>query len=188
MVGLLTEIIGNPTPMDIPVVPDRLIPSSANPYPVLPQKWHFRQSIDYSVALNYGVLMYAMRHKDELLYNIYKMGRNSIERGEKDTWTLSPKRSAEINKIYQASQQTATAGRRPASDAAPAPDENFGNRNVIPKKVYDSVFKNTTYRDPRGYIIPADQADFATATRFINTMLTSGMIVQKATAAFTVAR
>jgi hypothetical protein len=187
MVGLLTEIIGNPTPMDIPVVPDRLIPSSANPYPVLPQKWHFRQSIDYSVALNYGVLMYAMRHKDELLYNIYKMGRNSIDRGEKDTWTLSPKRSAEITKIYQASQATATAGaRRPAADVEPAPDAGFGNRNAIPKKVYDSVFKNPSYRDPRGYIIPADQSDFATATRFINTMITSGMIVQKATAAFTV--
>lgn len=182
MVGLLTEIIGNPTPMDIPVVPDRLIPSSATPFPVLPQKWHFRQSIDYSVSLNYGVLMYAMRHKDELLYNIYKMGRNSIERGEKDTWTLSPKRSAEITRIFQSSQQN---NRRPNTDSV-RNDENNLNRNSIPKKVYDSVFKNPSYRDPRGYILSADQPDFATVTRFVNTLITSGMVVHKASAAFTV--
>ena len=173
MVGLLTEIIGNPTPQDIPVVPERLIPSSANPFPVTPQKWHFRQSIDYSVSLNYGVFMYAQRHKDELLYNIYKMGRNSIERGEKDTWTLSPKRSAEITKL---SQPTSTDNNRAGGREA----TNFSKKN------YDSVFKNLNYRDPRGYIIPADQADFATATKFVNTMITSGMIVQKATADFTV--
>ncbi|MBC7722773.1 MAG: peptidase [Pedobacter sp.] len=180
MIGLLTEIIGSPTPMDIPVVPDRLIPSSANPYPVLPQKWHFRQSIDYSVSLNYGVLEYAVRHRDELLYNIYKMGKTSIQKGEKDTWMLSPKRSAEILKLAQTAQPIAIA----------RTEENAGgegrNRNNISLKLYDSVLKNPTYRDPRGYIIPATQPDFATATRFINTLITSGMQVQKATADFTV--
>jgi hypothetical protein len=37
MVGLLTEIVGNPTPATIPLVPDRLIPNSGTPYPVTPQ-------------------------------------------------------------------------------------------------------------------------------------------------------
>ncbi|MFZ9241317.1 MAG: peptidase, partial [Chitinophagaceae bacterium] len=78
MIGLLTEIIGSPTPSEIPVVPNRLIPSSANPYPITPRKWYFKNSIDYSVSLNYAVLMYAARHRDELLYNIYRMGKNSI--------------------------------------------------------------------------------------------------------------
>ena len=76
MVGLLTEIIGSPTPSNIPLVPSRLIPSSANPYPITPRRWFFRNSIDYSISINYAVLMYATRHRDELLYNIYKMGRN----------------------------------------------------------------------------------------------------------------
>ena len=183
MIGLLTEIIGGPTPADIPVVPERLIPNSATSYPVLPQKWHFRQSIDYSVSLNYAVLNYAMRHKDELLYNIYKMGRNSIERGEHDTWTLSPKRAAEITKLFKASQAN---NKRPNSDSALADENPLVPRNNIPLKLYDSVLKNPSYKDPRGYIIPADQADFATATRFVNTLITSGMIVQKASAAFTV--
>jgi hypothetical protein len=175
MVGLLTEIIGSPTPMEIPVVPDRLIPSSANPYPILPQKWRFRQSIDYSVSLNYGVLDYAVRHRDELLYNIYKMGKASIQKGEKDNWGLSPKFSAEITKLAQAAQPTTASINSEAR-----------GRNAIPLEVYDSVLKKPAYRDARGYILPANQPDFATATRFINTLITSGMQVHKATADFTV--
>ena len=46
-IGLLTETIGNPTPMDIPVVPERMLPSAALPMPGMPQKWHFAQSLAY---------------------------------------------------------------------------------------------------------------------------------------------
>ena len=42
-------------------------------------------------------------------------------------------------------------------------------------------------RDPRGYIIPADQADFNTATRFVNALIKGGIDIHRATAAFTVA-
>ena len=82
MIGLLTEIVGGPTPSEIPLVPARLLPNGDSPNPVLPQKWYFKNSIDYSVSLNYAVLNYAQRYRDELLFNIYKMGKNSIERGE----------------------------------------------------------------------------------------------------------
>jgi hypothetical protein len=84
IIGLLTEIIGSPTPSKIPLVPNRLIPNSGTPNPIEPQQWYFKNSIDYSVSLNYAVLNYASRHKDELLYNIYTMGKNSIEAGRKD--------------------------------------------------------------------------------------------------------
>src|SRR5580698_7892958 len=111
MVGLLTEIIGGPNPSEVPLVPQRLIPNGATPFPVTPQKWLFRQSIDYSISLNYAVLDYATRYRDELLYNIYKMGRNSIDRGSKDNWTLSPKRIEQINDLYAASATAAPTGR-----------------------------------------------------------------------------
>jgi hypothetical protein len=42
-------------------------------------------------------------------------------------------------------------------------------------------------RDPRGYIIPADQPDFGTATKFINALREVGIDIHRATAAFTVA-
>jgi hypothetical protein len=124
MIGILTEIIGGPAPYQIPVIPARLVPDNATPNPVMPQKWHFRQSIDYSVSLNYAVLNYAKRFGDELLFNIYKMGRNAIDRGNKDHWTLLPKRSEEIRIM---------AGKNTGS--------NQTNLSV-PIQYFDSVYKN----------------------------------------------
>ena len=42
-------------------------------------------------------------------------------------------------------------------------------------------------RDPRGYILPSDQPDFANAVEFLNTLLKNGIDVIRATAAFDVA-
>ncbi|MBN8855181.1 MAG: peptidase [Sphingobacteriales bacterium 50-39] len=183
MIGLLTEIIGNPTPTTVPLVPGRLIPSGATPNPITPQPWHFRQSIDYSVSLNYAVLNYAMRNRDELLYNIYKMGMNSIQRGEKDNWTLSPRRIAAIEQLYNDAHR-----RSPREDSTGAGGAPSGEQaDTIPARFYDSVLKDPALRDPRGFIIPGDQPDRATAVRFINALINTGIAVHQATAAFTVA-
>jgi len=174
MVGLLTEIIGGPNPAEVPLVPNRLIPNSATTNPVTPQKWLFRQSIDYSVSLNYAVLDYAMRYHDELLYNIYHMGRNSIDRGSHDNWTLSPKRIDAIDTLAAHATPAGGTHRRAVID-------------TVPKRFYDSVLKNPALRDARGYIVTADQPDLPTAVRFINALIGDGIAVDKATAAFTVA-
>ena len=76
--------IGSPTPMRIPLVLARQIPSGDLALPIAPQEWHFKQSIDYSVSLDRPVLDYASRRRENLLFNIYKMGRSSIERATKD--------------------------------------------------------------------------------------------------------
>ncbi|HEX2684850.1 MAG TPA: peptidase, partial [Ferruginibacter sp.] len=157
-------------------MPNRLIPNAATPNPIVPQKWLFRQSIDYSVSLNYAVLNYASRYRDELLMNIYRMGRNAIDKGNKDSWTLSPAKVEAINKLYEDSLK-----RRPAADG------NRPGSGAVPVKFYDSVMKNSNYKDPRGYIIPADQPDLATAVEFLNALIRTGIVVQKASADFTVA-
>ncbi|MGV3559538.1 M14 family metallopeptidase [Larkinella arboricola] len=175
MIGLLTEIIGSPTPETVPLVPQRLIPNGNTPFPVTPQKWHFKQSIDYSLSLNYATLDYAARHSDQLLYNIYRMGKNAIEHGSTDYWTLSPKRIDAINQAYQADLKNNTSG---------MPSRGGGE---IPAKYYDAVLKNPALRDPRGFIIPADQPDFSTAVKFINALIKTGIQIQEATADFTVA-
>ncbi|GAB2544015.1 M14 family metallopeptidase [Spirosoma aerophilum] len=183
MIGLLTEIIGNPTPEDVPLVPNRLIPNGNTPFPVTPQKWHFKQSIDYSVSLNYATLNYAARHADELLYNIYRMGKNSIERGSKDYWTLSPKRIDAITQAYQADQKKNPAG------AAAGPDQ-YGllpRGGGMPLKYFDTIMKAPVLRDPRGFIIPANQPDFPTAVKFVNALIKTGIQIQEATADFSVA-
>jgi hypothetical protein len=41
-------------------------------------------------------------------------------------------------------------------------------------------------RDPRGYIIPSDQADFHTATKFVNSLIKTGVVIHRATSQFTV--
>lgn len=224
MIGLLTEIIGNPTPMEVPLVPNRLIPNGATPFPVTPQKWYFKQSIDYSVSLNYATLNYAARYRDELLFNIYRMGKNSIERGSKDYWGLSPKRVDAINQAYQADQKkapasttasrtsstpanrpasadsaarsiTANAPTRPRADStrttAVAAASEMGDEGPrggsIPVKYYDAVLKDLAQRDPRGFILTADQADYSSVVEFMNALIKTGIQVQQATAEFSVA-
>ena len=174
MIGLLTEITGNPAPTEIPLVTDRLIPNNATPFPVTPQKWKFRQSIDYSVSLSYGVLDYASRFGDKLLYNIYVMGRNSIQKGNSDNWTLSPKHISAIDETYEKDKSSQTN------------DRAAGMPNRIPVRYYDSVFSKPSLRDARGYIIPSDQPDFPTAVKFVNALIKSGIMIQRATTEFKV--
>jgi hypothetical protein len=173
MIGLLTEIVGGPTPSVIPLVTNRLLPNSDSPNPVTPQKWHFRQSIDYSVSLNYAVLNYAQRYRDELLYNIYKMGKSSIDRGNKDSWSFAPKKLEAIKEVVRLSLKEHS----PVSSTMFTPSQTH----------YEKVMKNPSLRDARGYIISADQPDFATAIKFINALIKTGIRVHKATSEFTVA-
>src|SRR5205823_11848343 len=51
---------------------------------------------------------------------------------------------------------------------------------------YVSIMRKPADRDARGYIIPADQPDFLTATKFVNALIKTGITVHRATAAFTV--
>src|SRR5215207_4918090 len=90
MIGLLTETIGNPTPMEIPLITRNQLPRADLPYPVAPQKWHFRQSVDYSVTANYAVFDIASKRREDFLFNAWRMGKNSIERGSRDSWTFTP--------------------------------------------------------------------------------------------------
>jgi hypothetical protein len=159
-IGLLTETIGNPTPIEIPFVPEKQLPSADLPYPIAPQRWHFRQSIEYSVTANRAVIDAASRYRETLLFNIYRMGRNAIQRGSQDTWTFSPRR---------------LTGVKPSAAA----------RGVLPTSVYEQL-KAPNLRDPRGYILSADQPDFLTATKFIDALLKNGITVHRATAAFRV--
>ena len=115
MIGLLTETIGNPTPISIPFLPNRQLPRGDLIYPIEPQAtWKFRQSIDYSVTANYAVLDIASRKRDQFLYNIYHMGREQIAAGNADTWTNTPRRIAAAQAArsgWRPGQRTGDAGR-----------------------------------------------------------------------------
>jgi hypothetical protein len=176
MTGILTEIIGSPTPMQLPLVPARQLPSNDLPYPVAPQLWHNRQSIDYEQTNNRAILDYASREREHLLYDTYRMAKNSIERGNEDSWTVTPKRIDAL--------EAEAAKAKPAEHAA---GPSFDNARTAPADLYKKVLHDPAMRDPRGYILSADQPDFPTATKFINALMKSGVEIQQATADFEVA-
>ena len=181
MIGLLTETIGHPTPMEIPFVTSRYLPQGNLPAPIAPQKWHLRQSIEYSLTANRAVLDVAAKNREDFLMNIYRMGRNAIERGSRDNWTPSPRRLAEVQSLIdKESRATAT----PAQNAE-EPSLGGMARGVAPR-YYDQL-RRPEWRDPRGYILPADQPDFATATKFVNALIKAGVTVHRATSDFSVA-
>jgi hypothetical protein len=170
-IGILTEIIGNPTPMDVPLVPRHQLKRNDVPLPIAPQTWRFKQSIDYSMTMNRAVLDYASRNKENLLYAYYKMGRNGVDAGAKDTWTITPTRIAALEAAAKAGPKYGAATGRNAEAVDPA--------------LYDKLLKDPALRDPRGYVLPADQADLPTAVAFMNVLIKGGVDVQRATAPFT---
>jgi hypothetical protein len=258
-IGLLSEIVGSPTPGDIPLIPSRLLPGGDQPLPIGPRReWRFRQSLDYILSGQRALLDVAAKMREDFLYRIYRMGKNSIERGSRDYWTLTPARIAELEAAYaeyQAGQrrkapnenapapsgdaqtQNGGANAQAQSDAsnrdgganaqaqgnsrnanAPAPS-GASSRNAspgapaqggirgeqaatdaaaigsmppgyfsrgIPYEFWEKLHTPET-RDPRGYIIPSDQADFPTAAKFVNALLKAGVDVHRAVKDFTVA-
>jgi zinc carboxypeptidase len=202
MIGILTEIIGNPTPMRIPVIADKQLPQGDWPMPVAPQEWHYRQSIDYEMTQNRAIMDLASRYRETWLFNIWRMGANSIRNGSTDHWTVTPKRIAALEAAAASAPAPAGGGGgrggrggRGGAAAAPAPGGDapagggaFGAAvRAIPNELYDTILHDPKLRDPRGYIIPSDQADFATATEFVNALLKNGIDIQRATSAFQVA-
>jgi len=176
-IAILTEMIGNPTPMRVPLVMERQLPVSDLTFPVPPQEWHFRQSIDYSVACNRGILDLASRMKENFLYNRYVMGMNSIRRGSEDTWTPRPHRYAEVaREVLGAGPPGGRGGGRGGRGGSAERDAELW-----------AALHKPEYRDPRGYILPSDQRDFPNAVTFINALREVGIKVHRATAAFTVA-
>lgn len=165
-IGLLTEIIGGPTPTAIPLVPATQLPRGDEIMPIAPRAWHLQDSLDYQWTLDRAVIDYAARNRERLLFNIWRMGANSIEKGSRDSWTTTP------TKIDRLAQQPALQ------------DDGMGFGGRGPKKVdpaaYKTVLQAPEDRDPRAYVIPADQADVPTAVAFLNALIKNGVEVEKA--------
>jgi hypothetical protein len=182
-IGILTETIGNPTPVTIPFVLDMQLPRADVPNPITPgQVWHFRQSIEYSLTNNYAILDIASKRKEDFLFNMYKMGKNAIEKGSRDNWTIHPKR---IEAVREAIADAQTPAAAEAAGGAGRGGRGGGGRGA-PVEIYTSVLHDPKMRDPRGFILPSDQPDFLTATKFVNTLIKAGIVIHRATAPFTV--
>lgn len=164
-IAILSEISGNPTPMAIDFVPRNLVATNDNPFPVEPQVWHFRQAIEYLLTADRAVLDIASEHREDFLFNVYRMGRRAIDMGSRDTWTMTSKKVAAVEAAI------AKDGARPAG------------RGGVPVKYFDTL-RGMEGRDPRGYVISSGQPDFLTAIKFVNALIKNGVTVLRATAPF----
>jgi hypothetical protein len=149
IIGILTETIGSPTPMRIPFVASRLTPQGNMLFPIEPQEWKFRQSVEYSVQANFAILDLASRYRTKFLMDIYGAGKRQIERGSTDTWTDYPKRTSAAGTL--------------------------------------ASLRSPELRNPRAYVMSSDQPDFPAAIRFANALFATGVDVQTASAAFSIA-
>jgi hypothetical protein len=116
-----------------------------------------------------------------LLLNIWKAGQSQIEKGSTDSWTLSPKRMAALGEALERdSAQERFVG---PQTGALAGYFSLG----APVEYFEAELRLPEHRDPRGFIIPSDQPDFPTATKFVNTLIKNGVQVHRATRDFEVA-
>ncbi|MEE9126582.1 MAG: M14 family metallopeptidase, partial [Planctomycetota bacterium] len=166
IIGILTESFGSPNPTPLRPRSNLRLPFGDYPDPIAAQTWHARQTIEYLQTANFAILDLAAKYRRDFLFNIYQAGRNSIRRGSQDHWTVTPKMVAEAKRRREAAQKSGDAQ---AADQA----------------------EQDTYRDPalqdaRAYIVPADQPDLAAATRFMKSLLKTGIEVHRATRPFQV--
>ncbi len=177
-IGILTEIIGNPTPMEIPFVPANQLNRQDEVLTIAPQKWHFQQSLDYIKEMDRAVLDYASRYRETLLYNRYIMGRNQIQKGSEDSWVVTPKR-------IEAAKAEAAKMAKPASGSPLDGLVGYDTRAIIPSSLFKTVIQDPAMRAPRAYILSATaQADMPTTVKFLNALIKTGIEVERADADF----
>lgn len=177
-IGILTEIIGNPTPMEIPLVPGKQLGTQDAAMTIAPQKWHFQQSIDYVKEMSRAILDYASRNREVVLYNRYVMGRNQIQKGSEDSWVVTPKRIEAVKAAAESMKKDGEGS--PLDDLA-----GYNSRDIVPTSLYKTVLQDPQYRAPRAFVIPADkQADLPTTVAFLNSLIKTGIEVEQAPQAF----
>src|SRR2546430_12286270 len=116
------------------------LPRADVPNPIQPRTFHFREGIEYSVTNNYAILDIASKRKEDFLFNMYKMGKNAIENGTRDHWTIHPKR-IEAARAAIGIPGAETGGGR-------------GGRGArVPIEIYNTVPRDPAARHPRAFIL-----------------------------------
>ncbi len=125
-IGILTETIGSPTPgQAVQFVEARHLRTASSWFPITPQPWKFRQSIEYSITANRAVIDFASRYRETNLYRMYQMGKDNIQWGNEDHWTFTPHR---LEKVRAAIDGRPAGGRTSRSGGGGRGRERRGRR------------------------------------------------------------
>ena len=93
-IGILTEVAHNtPTPRfyDPDSIPKSIYGSPTNgtevfyPYPWKGGESHFRDAVEYMMTASMGILEFAADRPETLLYNMYQMGKDAVDKEEEGT-------------------------------------------------------------------------------------------------------
>ncbi|MBA3672995.1 MAG: peptidase, partial [Gemmatimonadaceae bacterium] len=142
-------------------------------------------SVEYSITANRAVLDIASRNRETFLFNAWRMGRNSIERGSRDSWTTTPSDVDQVKRLVARDRAARTEPRASTTGSVTAAgDALFQFGRGVDARYFNEVLRDPARRDARAYVIPADQPDFLTAVKFVNTLRHNGIEVQRATAPF----
>src|SRR5699024_3775363 len=122
--------------------------------------------IDYSITANWAVLDIASRQRENFLFNAWRMARNSIDRGSRDTWTTTPTEIDSLKKLA-AADAAARRGNAGGLGAGAVGDPVNAGAGRLSNELFTKLLRDPAKRDARAYVIPSDQPDFATAVRFV---------------------
>jgi len=101
--------------------------------------------------------------------NIWRMGKNGIDKGNRDNWTMLPKRLDWLQAELAKEQRGASGEGRQSG--------------VVAMDQYEKLLK-PEWRDARGYILSANQPDFNTAIKFTRVLQSTGIVAHRATGPF----
>ena len=149
------------------------LPRADVPNPIAPQTWHFRQSIEYSMTNNYAILDIASKRQGRLPLQHVPDGEERHRQGQPRQ--LDDPSQADRGGCEEAIAEAGAAaarGHRPRGGRG-----GGGGRGGAPVAIYNSVLHDPKMRDPRGFILPSDQPDFLTATKFVNILIKAGVVV-----------
>ena len=111
-IGILTETIGNPTPVEIPFVLDMQLPRADVPNPIAPRTFHFRDSdrvLDHEELRDPRPRVEAARG---LPLQHVQDGEERHRQGQPRHWTIHPKRIEAAREAIEAAQAGASRGDR----------------------------------------------------------------------------
>ena len=197
MIGILTETIGSPDPISIPFVTSkamgRLEPLVADQTPVRLAHAAVHRVLDHREPGDPRLCLAvpgegALRHLQD-------GASDEIQWGSEDHWTFTPHEMARVqeglvargvvtaSEIPGAASTITPAGRgggRGGNAGGGGTEVGAGRGGGRAESPLYAALTAPELRDPRGFVIPSDQPDFGTATKFVNTLMKTGITIHRA--------
>ena len=180
MIGLLTETIGNPTPMRSGV---RARSADHERRPALPD-----QAADLALPPVDRVLDH--REPGGARRRVTQQGALPLQHLQDGQGLDRQRLARHLDDVSEA--DSGGEGRHRAARDAATPAAPGGRRTAAAAAARSRSISTTSsmqrpeWRDARAYVLPSDQTDFLTATKFVNALIKTGIQIHRATAPFSV--